>query len=109
MDTVSFGVCCLKKTSLIESDIPYDLSEIECQEGKCLPPVGCLRRGIIPSCISVRTLIQGLKDFPDFGQTNTVEIRDRSDQAEQKSGKSLNPRIRVQTRGIIPPYIYIKQ
>jgi len=33
---------------------------------------------------SVRTLIQGLKDFPDFGQINTVEIRDKPYQAEQK-------------------------
>jgi len=40
---------------------------------------------------SVRTLIQGLKDFPDFGQINAVKIRDKPYQAEQKSGKSLNP------------------
>ena len=33
---------------------------------------------------SVRTLIHGLKDFPDFSQINAIEIRDKPYQVEQK-------------------------
>jgi len=54
--------------------ITYNLSGIKSQEENACRQSDDSRRGIIPPYISVRTLIQGLKDFPDFGQISENRI-----------------------------------